>query len=110
MGDASGDICAGLCGGCCLFCFSGLGAWCTTQYSESYGSRGCGGNSSAGCCGRCCSQSFDEDAFDEQVKKDMEKTRDPNAPSSPPKNQQMAPTEGMSAPPRTSQEEQRQIS
>ncbi|KAF4612761.1 hypothetical protein D9613_011721 [Agrocybe pediades] len=51
-----------------------------------------------------------EDAFDEQVKKDMEKTRDPNAPSSPPKNQQMAPTEGMSAPPRTSQEEQRQIS
>lgn len=45
---------------------------------ERYGA-GSGSGGSAGCCGSCCKASFDEDAFDAEVKKDMEKTRDPNA-------------------------------
>lgn len=45
-----------------------------------YGAGGCcNSNSTAGCCGSCC-KGFDEDTFDAQVKKDLEKTRDPNAP------------------------------
>ncbi|KAG6860612.1 hypothetical protein C0995_009366 [Termitomyces sp. Mi166 len=41
-----------------------------------WGSNGCcNGNRQAGCCNSCCGDSFDEDAFDKEVKKDMEKTR-----------------------------------
>ncbi|KAF9476037.1 hypothetical protein BDN70DRAFT_882943 [Pholiota conissans] len=75
--DSGGDAMGFICGGCCLIIFSGLTAFCGTQ---KYGSGGCGsGNRNAGCCNSCCRSSFDEDAFDAEVKKDMERTRDPNA-------------------------------
>ncbi|RDB23763.1 hypothetical protein Hypma_009490 [Hypsizygus marmoreus] len=35
----------------------------------------CCGSGQAGCCGSCCGDSFNEDAFDKQVKKDLAKTR-----------------------------------
>ncbi|KAF9034691.1 hypothetical protein BDZ89DRAFT_1062419 [Hymenopellis radicata] len=41
---------------------------------------GGGSNRQRGCCNPCCAKSFDEDAFDAAVAKDMQKTRDPNAP------------------------------
>ncbi|KAF9045245.1 hypothetical protein BJ165DRAFT_1404466 [Panaeolus papilionaceus] len=62
------DHVSALCG------FGALTNWCTT------GTWGSGGsNNTAGCCGSCCNKSFDDDAFEEQVAKDMEKTRDPSA-------------------------------
>jgi hypothetical protein len=61
--------------------------------SETYGS-GRGSTSQAGCCGPCCSKSFDADAFEDEVRKDMEKTRDPNAVPNP-QRQQMTPSQGM---------------
>jgi len=68
-----------------------------TDSPATYGADGCCGsrNSNAGCCGSCCGKSFDEDIFDEQVKKDLEKTRDPDA--APPTEKQPPPSEGMIA-------------
>ncbi|PBK81402.1 hypothetical protein ARMGADRAFT_948250 [Armillaria gallica] len=78
--DGGGDICASICcGACCMFSFS----WY-------YGSGS--GTSTSGCCGSCCDKSFNEDSFDEQVRRDMEATRDPNAP----RPEQMQPAEKMS--------------
>ena len=58
------------------------------QNLGTYGSRGC--TCQAGCCGSCCKDSFDEDTFEDQVRKDMEKTRDPNASVHNPQQQPMA--------------------
>lgn len=46
--------------------------------TETYGA-GSGSGGNAGCCGKCFKSSFDEDGFEEEVRRDMEKTRDPNA-------------------------------
>lgn len=51
-------------------------------WTERYGG-GSGSGRNAGCCDSCCRSSFDEDAFDAQVKRDLEKTRDPNAQPAP---------------------------
>lgn len=59
--------------------------------SDTYGS-GNGTTSQAGCCGSCFSKSFDGDAFDEAVRKDMEDTRDKTVPIP---QQQLAPSQGM---------------
>ncbi|KAF5325359.1 hypothetical protein D9619_009630 [Psilocybe cf. subviscida] len=75
MGDAAGDCCSILCGGCCLAIFSTLTAFCSTK---TYGA-GSGSGGNTGCCGKCFKSSFDEDGFEDEVRKDMEKTRDPNA-------------------------------
>ncbi|KAF8802361.1 hypothetical protein BYT27DRAFT_6765955 [Phlegmacium glaucopus] len=80
-------------GGCCFFIFSGLNTWCNTQ---TFGANGCcNSNTTAGCCGSCCNNSFNEDRFEEQVKENLEKTRDPNAPIT--SKPQLAPTPDMSA-------------
>jgi len=42
------------------------------------GAGGCCGRNSQGCCGSCCADSFNEDTFDEQVKKDMARIRAPD--------------------------------
>ncbi|PBK63215.1 hypothetical protein ARMSODRAFT_546382 [Armillaria solidipes] len=76
-----GDICASICCGAC--CIAGSSAL------NSYGSDS--GTSTSGCCGSCCDKSFNEDSFDEQVRRDMEVTRDPNAP----RPEQMQPAEKM---------------
>ncbi len=82
---------------------SALSNWCmlsmyhqtkTTEtrahvFTDSYGSGS--GTSTSGCCGSCCDKSFNEDSFDEQVRRDMEATRDPNAP----RPEQMQPAEKM---------------
>ncbi|EEB95972.1 hypothetical protein MPER_04975 [Moniliophthora perniciosa FA553] len=75
MADTAGGDCAALCcGACCLGIFSALAQWCNTP--EPYGIRGCGCcDNPKGCCGSCCDRSFNDDNFDEEVKKDMEKTR-----------------------------------
>ncbi|TFK31501.1 hypothetical protein BDQ12DRAFT_129184 [Crucibulum laeve] len=91
MSDACGGCCIEFCG---LFCVAGtgmLGNWCDTT---TYGVDGCCNRNHSGCCGSCCSDSFNEDAFDKQVQKDMEHTRDPNAP--PP--QQPGPSQEMAVP------------
>lgn len=74
-----------------------IGFMAEFHWSEPFGSgRGStSGSGCCGCCGSCCSKSFDEDAFEEQVRKDLEKTRDPNAPV--PVQQQMTPSSGMQA-------------
>lgn len=43
----------------------------------------CGRN--AGCCGFCCNKGFNEDSFEDEVQKDIAKTRDSNAPAEQPK-------------------------
>ncbi|KAF8180109.1 hypothetical protein BJ912DRAFT_635726 [Pholiota molesta] len=85
-----GDACSLICGGCCIVLFSGLTAFCGTK---TYGA----GTGSAGCCTSCCRHSFDEDAFDAQVKQDLEKTRDPNAQPKP--TAQMSPDSSAKVPP-----------
>ncbi|SJL10515.1 uncharacterized protein ARMOST_13901 [Armillaria ostoyae] len=65
---------------------SALSNWCMLN---SYGSDS--GTSTSGCCGSCCDKSFNEDSFDEQVRSDLEATRDPNAP----RPEQMQPAEKM---------------
>ncbi|KAK0205406.1 hypothetical protein DFS33DRAFT_1383315 [Desarmillaria ectypa] len=88
MADGGGDICASICCGlCCVACSSALSNWCMLK---SYGSGS--GTSTSGCCGSCCDKSFNEDSFDEQVRRDMEATRDPNAPTRP---EQMQPAQKM---------------
>ncbi|KAG7442895.1 uncharacterized protein BT62DRAFT_362783 [Guyanagaster necrorhizus] len=89
MADGGGDICASICCGlCCMAGSSALSNWCMLK---SYGS---GSGTSTGCCGSCCDKSFNDDSFDEQVRKDMEATRDPNAPSL---TEQMQPVQKMTA-------------
>ncbi|KAG2073961.1 hypothetical protein BDR04DRAFT_257099 [Suillus decipiens] len=46
-----------------------------------------------GCCGGCCGESFDEDRFDEQIKREMERTKDISLPI----EIQPGPSVGMSA-------------
>ncbi|KIM36140.1 hypothetical protein M413DRAFT_449347 [Hebeloma cylindrosporum] len=85
------NVSEGICGCCCVSIFSILNPWCTTT---PYGAGGCcNSNSTAGCCGSCC-KGFDEDVFDAQVKKDLEETRDPDAPPINPN--QPEPKQGMS--------------
>ncbi|KAK0220888.1 hypothetical protein EDD85DRAFT_265768 [Armillaria nabsnona] len=85
--DGGGDICASICcGACCIAGCSALSNWCMLN---SYGSGS--GTSTSGCCGSCCDKSFNEDSFDEQVRRDMEATRDSNAP----RPEQMQPAEKM---------------
>ncbi|KAG5639733.1 hypothetical protein H0H81_000013 [Sphagnurus paluster] len=61
-------------GGCCaICCFSALQSWFNTK---NWGAGGCcNSNSTSGCCGSCCGDSFNEDAFDRAVQEDLEKTR-----------------------------------
>ncbi|KAF9530527.1 hypothetical protein CPB83DRAFT_850474 [Crepidotus variabilis] len=75
MASAGEDIIGGCCGFCCIAIAGALSSWFNMK---PYGSKS--GSSSSGCCGCCCRKSFDEDAFEEEVRRDMEKTRDPNAP------------------------------
>ncbi|KAF8884212.1 hypothetical protein CPB84DRAFT_172834 [Gymnopilus junonius] len=100
MSDGAGEACSFLCGGCCIVFFSALGSWSNTQ---AFGAGGCcGKNRNAGCCGSCCSDSFNEDSFDAQIQKDLENTRDPNAPApvkpAPTTAEQPKSTEEMSLP------------
>ncbi|PPQ96073.1 hypothetical protein CVT26_004705 [Gymnopilus dilepis] len=117
MSDGTGDACAFICGGCCepplfhftfgrsliqeagtgIVFFSALTSWSGTQ---ALGANGCcSKNRNAGCCGGCCSDKFDEDAFDAQVKKDLEKTRDPNA-----KGKETTPATPMTEQPQSTEE------
>jgi len=52
MSDAIGDMCAALCGGCCILFESSMQSWCDTK---AFGQNGCccrcGG--SRGCCPNC---------------------------------------------------------
>ncbi|KAF8153246.1 hypothetical protein B0H34DRAFT_635135, partial [Crassisporium funariophilum] len=74
MADSGGDICAFCCGGCCMFSFTLSMSY--HPIPDTYGANGCGNsNTNAGCCGSCCNDSFDEDKFEQHVKKDLEKTR-----------------------------------
>ncbi|TFL03867.1 hypothetical protein BDV98DRAFT_563197 [Pterulicium gracile] len=66
------ECCASCCGLCAIFTSTSLGVWCN---QNAFGSRGCGGN--RGCCGSCCDESFDEDVFDRELRKDMAKTQAP---------------------------------
>jgi len=68
------DVClADLCGFCCICCSASLTSYCNTKNA---GADGCCGRSSyAGCCGGCCNESFNEDSFDQQVKKDLARTK-----------------------------------
>ncbi|KAH7910917.1 hypothetical protein BJ138DRAFT_1179940 [Hygrophoropsis aurantiaca] len=64
------DCIGGICGGCCLILGSALTTWCNLH---AFGSdTSCWGQ---GCCNSCFKKSFDEDNFDEQMKKEMERTR-----------------------------------
>ncbi|KAG1752136.1 hypothetical protein EDB19DRAFT_1093590 [Suillus lakei] len=65
-----------LCGGCCIVLTTALGTWCNTNVFGS-NTKCCGPQ---GCCGGCCRESFDEDHFDEQMKKEMERTKDTSQP------------------------------
>jgi len=60
---------------CLICCEATLFNYCMTV---SYGSGSSSGQ--AGCCGKCCRDSFNEDPFfDEAAKKDLEQTRRPSA-------------------------------
>ncbi|KAF9011881.1 hypothetical protein BDQ17DRAFT_1218170, partial [Cyathus striatus] len=87
--DACASCMGAVCGICCIGITTAMGTWCNTR---AYGADGCCDN--GGCCGSCCSKSFNEDTFDEDIQKDMEKTRDPNA-ASPSTNTQPTANQGM---------------
>ncbi|KAF9224782.1 hypothetical protein BS17DRAFT_779028 [Gyrodon lividus] len=61
-----------ICGGCCLVVASTSNSLCSLR---PFGfNRTC--CSDQGCCGCCCKDSFDEERFDKQMQKEMERTRD----------------------------------
>ncbi|KAG1819271.1 uncharacterized protein BJ212DRAFT_83214 [Suillus subaureus] len=63
------------CGGCCnVLPTTALG--CNIN-AFGANARCCGAQ---GCCGGCCRESFDEDHFDEQMKREMERTKDTSRP------------------------------
>ncbi|KAJ8083186.1 hypothetical protein PM082_009055 [Marasmius tenuissimus] len=69
--DSCCEECLGFCcAGCCVTCFSALSNWCNTQ---AMGGNCCRG--SRGCCDSCCRSSFDKDNFEDEVHKDMERTK-----------------------------------
>ncbi|KAG6380167.1 hypothetical protein JVT61DRAFT_8256 [Boletus reticuloceps] len=97
--------------GCCGLCaYSALEAWCILrelgpfyrssvsgtqrnfcpQHTDPFGARCCGGP--RGCCGSCCDNSFNEDDFDEHLKKVQAK----NGANTEPVESQPTPSQGMS--------------
>ncbi|KAF8128705.1 hypothetical protein EV363DRAFT_1221404 [Boletus edulis] len=75
--------------GCCGLCvYSALEAWCILH---PFGARCCG-SGPRGCCGSCCDNSFNEDNFDEQLKKAQAK----NSANTEPVDSQPTPSQGMS--------------
>ncbi|KAF8842828.1 hypothetical protein BDN67DRAFT_965251, partial [Paxillus ammoniavirescens] len=90
MADINAD--AGIFACCCICITTALQTWCNLH---AFGAnvRCCGGQQ--GCCGCCCDSSFNEDDFDERMKKERaRKERDNNEPV----DSQPAPTQGMSVP------------
>ncbi|KAL0946092.1 hypothetical protein HGRIS_012358 [Hohenbuehelia grisea] len=80
--DAGFSVLAGCCGICCVCCEASLFSWCTTK---AYGAGS--STTQSGCCGRCCGDSFNEDAFDKAVQKDLERTRSPGTTGEQPASQ-----------------------
>ncbi|KAF5355389.1 hypothetical protein D9757_012549 [Collybiopsis confluens] len=80
MADSTGDDCAAICCGCfCVSLFSALSSWCDTVAPIS-------------CC-KCCRPNSVPSDFDEQVRKDMEKSKAEDA-----AKKQMQPTAEMTVP------------
>ncbi|KAM6501104.1 hypothetical protein JOM56_004118 [Amanita muscaria] len=73
MSDPMKECLSACCALCCLCGAASLQSW--AMAGEGYGSR----NGNAGCCDSCCKKSFDDDDFDEQVKRDMAKASAANA-------------------------------
>jgi len=84
MDNDAGDSIAG---GCCLCITGALQAYCNTK---AFGGNGCcgSGNTTAGCCGSCCDDSFNEDSFDKHMAKS----------GAEPKASQLAPAGEMTVP------------
>ncbi|GLB39862.1 hypothetical protein LshimejAT787_0703720 [Lyophyllum shimeji] len=75
MSDEGGFF-AACCGICCLCGVASLQTWCN---QTPWGAGGCcSRDGPSGCCGSCCGDSFNEDSFDKEVQKDLEKTRAPD--------------------------------
>ncbi|KAH7928330.1 hypothetical protein BV22DRAFT_1030820 [Leucogyrophana mollusca] len=89
---SAADSCLGaLCGGCCLVLGSALTTWCNLN---AFGANvNC--CSQRGCCGCCCQSSFDDDNFDEQMKREMERTQQDRPVK--PVDTQPVPSQNMSA-------------
>ncbi|KIK92896.1 hypothetical protein PAXRUDRAFT_829542, partial [Paxillus rubicundulus Ve08.2h10] len=65
-----------ICGGCCFVVASTSNSLCSLR---PFGfNRSCCSNQ--GCCGCCCRDSFDEENFDRQMQREMERTRDKTVP------------------------------
>ncbi|KAF9450025.1 hypothetical protein P691DRAFT_811266 [Macrolepiota fuliginosa MF-IS2] len=84
MSDPLMECCSGFCGICCVAISSTISQWSSTSRAGSTGLCCCGSRY-AGCCGSCCNDRFNEDNFEDQVRNDMAKTRDPNVPVEQPK-------------------------
>ncbi|KAG1737491.1 uncharacterized protein EDB91DRAFT_479185 [Suillus paluster] len=67
MSDA-GSCLGSLCGGCCIVLTTAPAAWCSTSSFSVL--------TSNYCCRGCCRDSFNEHHFDEQIRKEMERTKD----------------------------------
>ncbi|KAF8556603.1 hypothetical protein OG21DRAFT_1506355 [Imleria badia] len=80
---------AGIAGCCGLFAYGALESWCILH---PFGAdvRCCGGP--RGYCGSCCDSSFNEDDFEERLKKEQAK----NGTNAEPVDSQPAPSQGMS--------------
>ncbi|OJA14260.1 hypothetical protein AZE42_06867 [Rhizopogon vesiculosus] len=89
MSDA-GNCLTVLCGGCCAIFTSALQTWCNIN-AFGANARCCGGPQ--GCCGSCCQGSLDEDNFDEQLKRETERTKA----TSQPVETQPGPSDNMTA-------------
>ncbi|KAK7683590.1 hypothetical protein QCA50_013428 [Cerrena zonata] len=66
MGDSGGagaDCLASCFGLCCICCTEGFENWCLFQR---FGGRG-DSTSTAGCCGKCCKGSFDNDDLADEI-------------------------------------------
>ncbi|KIK68350.1 hypothetical protein GYMLUDRAFT_714424 [Collybiopsis luxurians FD-317 M1] len=79
MADGGQDFASICCGFCCVASFSALSSWCDTVAPIS-------------CC-KCCRSSSVPDTFNEQVRKDMEKSKAETA-----AKKQMQPTADMTVP------------
>ncbi|KAG1767810.1 hypothetical protein EDD22DRAFT_277767 [Suillus occidentalis] len=66
-----------LCGGCCIV-LPTTALWSPWCDINAFGANAkcCGPR---GCCG-CCRESFDDDHFDEQMRREMERTKDTSQP------------------------------
>ncbi|EFI27494.1 hypothetical protein CC1G_15529 [Coprinopsis cinerea okayama7 len=79
MSDAD---CGACCAQCCgIFALCSFAACAPFMNTVTCGANGCcNSNTTAGCCNSCFSSKFNEDNFEAELQRDMEKTRDPNAP------------------------------